>query len=117
MEDDSFPDRSCFTVHKAKEKKRETRGKTGLREKEMSPWSINAAANLALPGYEHAASADIRRADLSLSLFISCLACNHPVSGCCMISTIIKHPTTTLHPSPKALYLQLSNFLFFSCLF
>lgn len=29
----------------------------------------------------NAARADIRRADLSLSLFISCLACNHPVSA------------------------------------
>lgn len=40
---------------------------------------INAEANLASHGYEHAANTDIRRADLSLSLFISCLACNHPV--------------------------------------
>lgn len=42
---------------------------------------INAAANQAQGGYAHAASADIRRTDLSLSLFISCLACNHPVSA------------------------------------
>ncbi len=47
----------------------------------LSVRSINAAANLALRGCECAASADIRRADLSLSLFISCLACNHPVSA------------------------------------
>lgn len=32
-------------------------------------------------GYERALRADTRQADLSLSLFISCLACNHPVSA------------------------------------
>lgn len=47
----------------------------------LSVRSINAEANLAWWGYEHALRADIRRADLSLSLFISCLACNHPVSA------------------------------------
>lgn len=47
----------------------------------LSVRSINAAANLALRGYEHAVSADIRLADLSLSLVISCRACNHPVSA------------------------------------
>lgn len=47
----------------------------------LSVRSINAGTNLASQGYEQAARVDIRRADLSLSLFISCLACNHPVSA------------------------------------
>lgn len=47
----------------------------------LSVSSMNAAANLALWVYEHPVSADIQGSDLSLSLFISCLACNHPVSA------------------------------------
>lgn len=47
----------------------------------LSVRSINSEANLASLEYEHAARADIRQADLSLSLFISCMACNHPVSA------------------------------------
>lgn len=43
--------------------------------------SISAEANLVWWGYERALRADTRLADLSLSLFISCLACNHPVSA------------------------------------
>ncbi|KAG7513284.1 hypothetical protein JOB18_003743 [Solea senegalensis] len=31
---------------------------------------------------------NIRRADLSLSLFIFCVTCNHRVSGCCVVSTV-----------------------------
>lgn len=42
---------------------------------------INAVVQLAWWGYERAPMADVHQADLSLSPFISCLACNHPVSA------------------------------------
>lgn len=75
----------------------------------LSVRSINAAANLALRGCECAASADIRRADLSLSLFISCLACNHPVSAqaaAWLVQCRINSPgtqTTKICPPPPIL--------------
>lgn len=42
---------------------------------------MKAEAELAWLGYECAPTADMHQADLSLSPFISCLACNHPVSA------------------------------------
>lgn len=47
----------------------------------FSAMLMNAVAQLAWWGYEHAPMADMHQADLSLSPFISCLACNHPVSA------------------------------------
>lgn len=42
---------------------------------------MKVEAKLAWLGYECAPTADMHQADLSLSPFISCLACNHPVSA------------------------------------
>lgn len=60
---------------------RESRNIGGETYWSLSVRLITAAANLGLWGYEHAASTDIRQADLSLSPLISCLACNHCVSA------------------------------------
>lgn len=60
---------------------RESRNIGGETYWSLSVRLITAVANLGLRGYEHAASTDIRRADLSLSPLISCLACNHCVSA------------------------------------